>query len=70
MTFHADMVYSLVTGGFGALVLSYAVRTFPKPTNSYGLWVLGVIQFILLNLEQGKSNFSDLKAANELADGK
>lgn len=71
MHFHIEEFWTFVAGGVGFTVLSYAVRTFPKPVNKYGLWILGVLQFLLLNIEQGKNNFqaiADQKVVQDVKD--
>jgi len=37
----------LVMGGAGLSALAHAVNTFPTPSNKYGSWFLGVIQYIV-----------------------
>ncbi len=46
-----------VSGGFGYGVISFAIRTAPIPKNVYGKWILGIIQFVFLNVSQGQDHF-------------
>lgn len=41
---HAVLV---VGGATGLGIIAHAVNTFPTPTNKYGAWFLGVIQFLV-----------------------
>lgn len=65
MQLHGDMFYSFFTGGFAFTVLSYAAKSFPKPSNQYCLWILGVIQFILANRDLSKENFQTAALLNK-----
>ena len=39
---HSDEVYSFITGGYALGLAGFGMRTFPKPNNKYGLWLLGL----------------------------
>ena len=54
---HSDEVYSFITGGYALGLAGFGMRTFPKPNNKYGLWLLGLFQAALTNFEQSKANF-------------
>ena len=54
MHFHLTPTEAVVAYG----VVSYAVGTFPTPTNKYAKWILGAIQFLLANTEKGKAAFA------------
>lgn len=38
------------------MVVSFALRTAPKPTSIWGLWVMSLLQFAFMNFTEGTSN--------------
>jgi hypothetical protein len=38
------------------MVISYGLRTAPKPTSVWGLWIMSLLQFAFMNLTEGNSN--------------
>jgi hypothetical protein len=53
-----------LTGSTVFGIISHAVNTFPQPTNPYGKWLLGTIQWIVGQREQGLKTMSELSGAN------
>ncbi len=53
MHFLATHAANWIQGGAIYGILSYAARTLPTPSNIYGRWAVGVIQFGLSNHEKG-----------------
>ncbi len=38
------------------MVASFALRTAPKPTSVWGLWVMSLLQFAFMNFTEGNAN--------------
>lgn len=38
------------------MVASFALRTAPKPTSIWGLWVMSLLQFAFMNFTEGNAN--------------
>lgn len=38
------------------MVVSFALRTAPKPTNAWALWAMALIQFAAMNFTEGAAN--------------
>ena len=66
MHFHPDEIYSFFVGGVGFSALSYAAKTIPQPKNVWGLWIIGVIQFLLANKAEGQANLSAISVTKEI----
>lgn len=50
-------LYSIV----GWTGLAYAAQTFPMPSNKYGKWILGIVQYMLANKQLADQNFASAK---------
>jgi hypothetical protein len=64
---HFD-VLSLFTGGFGMVVLAYAVRTIPQPRTVWARWAVGVLQFAVSNLDKGQAALAGPPASTSPAE--
>jgi len=49
---HALIAYLCMVG-------SFAVRTAPKPSSVWGLWIMSLIQFAFMNFTEGTANMKN-----------
>ena len=64
---HFDLT-SLFTGGFGMLVISYAMRTIPQPKSVWARWLIGVLQFAVSNADKGQAALAGPPASTSPAE--
>ena len=56
---HYQDVISFFTGATVIGAIAHAVDTFPVPTNKYGQWFLGCIQWFVGQRLKGSSNITE-----------
>lgn len=64
---HIDPI-SFFTGGFGLLVLSYAMRTIPQPKSVWARWIIGILQFAVSNADKGQQSLAGPPASTSPAE--
>jgi hypothetical protein len=53
--------FAALTSATGVGVIAHAVNTFPTPKNKYGIWFLGVIQYIVGQRTIANNTFQGLQ---------
>ncbi len=48
------------------MVISFALRTAPKPNSIWGLWAMSLIQFAFMNFMEGTSNMRTAQTGQEV----
>lgn len=58
-----DHMLSALAGATVLGIVAHAVNTFPTPTNKYGAWALGVVQFAVGQRVAASNTFKGLQTA-------
>ncbi len=48
------------------MVASYGLRTAPKPTSMWGLWLMSLLQFAFMNISESASNMRTAQTGQEV----
>lgn len=50
-----------LSGATGLSIIGHAVSTFPTPANKYGIWLLGILQYIVGQRVAASNTFQGLQ---------